>query len=1053
MPEPSMLLPVTHILKHTFTRVLLLVILVQLGSIQTTNAQRDQSQLNRQYNRFQWNRLKWKTFHTKAFHVYFTNGNDSLCAYIVREVPEAMQHIKRRMGTSLLRVPNIIIYPSTSLVYESNIGLYETEPNTLPTFIEKGTRLILAYNGSYEQLKVQLYEALARSIWEAQEQEGIQEQVNKVTHKEAIPFWFKEGAIKYFAQDWPVDQEDALCRSYEHSRFDTWEQCIANQPRLSGQAFCYYLNRQYYPQAVLQLFNQLKKKKNLARAVRLITKKPLDTLLVQCHAFYKSRFTTNIEANKAQTNTITVPYRTGILKNLQLSPDKQQVAYTIFKNNKRSTWLYNISTKETIKLGSYRLPPWINDYSTDNYPLIQWKENGKDLLLVQPTKGKLEITPYLYGRKALSYTVAIADGISTVIPQSNNEYFLAAWHNGQSDILNYNPQTETFKPYTNDNYDDANPALNPQSGQVLFTSKRKGETVPESKQSKGIIDSTKTMQGVYILHKNEKSITVQPVYTDTCSYCTWDNPMWLTTNQVLATSTKYGTSRYFVWDQKQDAQRPPNLLGKYRPIQYHSDDKTISYYSYTCDTLTIESEPLDTWIARNKTLDTTSPWLEDYRKAAAERAKEDSLIRASKDTTNTFLENILLPKNAKDASKRRADSVAKSLEYDHKKVKPYILQLHSAYFAAKINNDYLINRYQPYKGYQGQFKFPELGGMAQGGFTDLFENHHINIAFRLPAGSEGSDFFIKYENTAKKLDWSVAYFRKVESLNADPKRNWVDESGREYPNNAKVKTHYGEIGLSYPLSYYLAAAFTEAIRYDRTIFLATNTYTLRFEDLKSIWSISTLSLNYNKLQPTLPLLYKGYQAKTLIDIFQPLTEGSGTVTGNTIQVQYHQPLYRYITWVSKLQLGYSGGQNKVLYNLGGMDNNITVRVDSNSHPRQNLPYAFQALITPLRGFLQNTLQGNQYLVFNNDVYFPIFQTLVPIETPLSFINNLQLGLFTDMATVNETWNPTNPNNNQWNWSYGPFARTTLAGYPLRIDLAWPGAFAKKPVWYFSLNFR
>jgi hypothetical protein len=49
-----------------------------------------------------------------------------------------------------------------------------------------------------------------------------------------------------------------------------------------------------------------------------------------------------------------------------------------------------------------------------------------------------------------------------------------------------------------------------------------------------------------------------------------------------------------------------------------------------------------------------------------------------------------------------------------------VLQLCSTYFTAKINNDYFINRYQPYQGYQGTFKFPQIGGMDQGGFSDLF---------------------------------------------------------------------------------------------------------------------------------------------------------------------------------------------------------------------------------------------------------------------------------------------------------------------------------------------
>jgi outer membrane protein assembly factor BamA len=60
-------------------------------------------------------------------------------------------------------------------------------------------------------------------------------------------------------------------------------------------------------------------------------------------------------------------------------------------------------------------------------------------------------------------------------------------------------------------------------------------------------------------------------------------------------------------------------------------------------------------------------------------------------------------------------------------------------------------------------------------------------------------------------------------------------------------------------------------------------------------------------------------------------------------------------------------------------------------------------------------------------------------------------MFTDAATAKETWT-TNPNAT-WLWSYGLSARSNLAGYPIRVDVAWPGTFNQQPVWYFSLSLK
>ena len=172
-----------------------------------------------------------------------------------------------------------------------------------------------------------------------------------------------------------------------------------------------------------------------------------------------------------------------------------------------------------------------------------------------------------------------------------------------------------------------------------------------------------------------------------------------------------------------------------------------------------------------------------------------------------------------------------------------------------------------------------------------------------------------------------------------------------------------------------------------------------------------------------------------------------------MNLAYHLPIYKYITLVTQIHAGYSGGDQYILYNMGGEDNNVTPRIDTTVHFAQNAPYAFQTLVTPFRGYYQNSLYGSQYLVTNTDVYFPILQTLIPIETPLPFINNIQLGMLSDVGTAQERWNMTNPNNDRWRWSYGFSARSFLAGYPLRLDVAWPGTFSRQPVWYFTLNLQ
>jgi hypothetical protein len=995
------------------------------------------AQPEQRYNRFQYHKSKWQILPNKAFRIYFPKGHDSAAALVARELPMAIKRVKHNMGTGLLKAPNVIIYPSPDQRYESNIGLFEQDQHAVPTFITKGNRIVVTYNGSCETLKEELYEAVARAIWEAQVNESIVDKAKGSAMKEDIPFWFKEGAIRFFAHKWPIQAEDALRRSYEQNNFTNWQQCIAYQPRLSGQAFCYYLTENCYPHAVLQLYQQLKKK-NLQRSLRLVTKQSVDSLFIKCHQFYQSRFSSE-PSNQTVYDSLIIQKKKGVLRNMLFSPDQQYVAYTTTRNNKRTVWACDIKSATTKKLTSYALAPWLNDHTLDPYPLMQWQDDGT-LSVMMPVEGKMNIKHFNGRGTSLGKDIMLGiDGVSSFQPLNSEKYLLAAYRKAQSDIVAYDAIEQKYVPHTSDAAADANPTIN-SSGQIVFISKR-------ADSLKSPLDTPVYREGLYKINNGK----VQPIITDTSLLVKWDKPQFISGNRLLATHTAYGMERFFLFGNNQQLGQY-TTLSTYKPFQYLASTNQIAFHNPRGKSIQIVKQPLEKWIEQNSTDNTSSPWLEDYNRRRAEEAKFDSMLKVAQEDGPSFLEGILMPANAKERAKRREDSIINAQLYHPKKVKPYILQLHSAYFSARINNDYFINRYQPYLNYQGQFKFPEVSGMVQGGFTDLFENHHISVAYRLPVSTEGSDFFVRYENKAKKWDWGGAYFRKVEQLSPDPKRRWTNESGKLYPNQAKVKTHYYELSARYPLTYELSVGIQTAIRQDRTIFLATEKYSLTFEDIKSIWSINTLSLNLNKLDPTLPLLYKGLKGRGLIDVFKGFSQEEHAVLGSTIRLEYHQPILKYITVVALAQAGYSAGQRKVLYNLGQVDNTVTPRIDSNVHFSQNAPYAFQTLATPLRGHLQNQMYGDRFMLLNTDVYFPIFQTLIPLETPLQFVNLLQLGLFTDVATAKEGWNETAPLKG-WLWSYGFSARSTLASYPIRFDIAWPGTFDKNPVWYLSLTLK
>jgi hypothetical protein len=164
--------------------------------------------------------------------------------------------------------------------------------------------------------------------------------------------------------------------------------------------------------------------------------------------------------------------------------------------------------------------------------------------------------------------------------------------------------------------------------------------------------------------------------------------------------------------------------------------------------------------------------------------------------------------------------------------------------------------------------------------------------------------------------------------------------------------------------------------------------------------------------------------------------------------------------------------------MGGVDNwmfrgknsfNTKEEVD----PSQN--FAYQTLATPMRGFVQNTRNGNSFAVWNTEIRFPIFSFFSKYSLKSEFLRNFQLIAFGDLGTA---WTGNSPfskdnffntesiyqkpiviqlenNCNPLIFGFGLGARMKLLGYFVRFDFGWgvaEGTITNKPKIQFSLGY-
>lgn len=421
-------------------------------------------------------------------------------------------------------------------------------------------------------------------------------------------------------------------------------------------------------------------------------------------------------------------------------------------------------------------------------------------------------------------------------------------------------------------------------------------------------------------------------------------------------------------------------------------------------------------------------------------------------------------------------------------------------FSGNFNNDILINRYEPFTGSlpisltsSGAFN-----GMLKASVFDLMEDVRFTGAIRLPffngqgagvaVGNGGSNVFIA-DNSAlfdgggewfaradylkKRLDYSLIYYRKTEVGDAQ-----VTDNPGDILNAKSISNLYQGV-IKFPFDKVKSVRLSFGLRTDRIILRPAgitrlDTLALQIGDVNK-QSFGLLRAEYvhdNTIQKAMNIL-NGLRWKVFMDFSTKVnkveTEGK-TLFNAGFDGRYYYPIYRNFIWAVRAAGDFSWGSQKIVYYLGGVDGWLFPKYNRFPQP-QDVDYAYQSLAVNLRGFRQNTANGNNAVVLNSELRFPVFSTLFNKPINNAFLRNFQLVQFFDLGTA---WNGKYDAIERPSVTYGqqpvsvvikagglgPFAggygfgaRSTLLGYFLRFDAGWEmnGFFRGKPILHVAMG--
>jgi hypothetical protein len=1067
-------------------------------------------------NKIQYRKFAWKVFETDHFRVFhYDRSGKDLARYVAEQAENDIAAAQKKTGLKIDDKFNIIVYNAYDDYRQSNIGRKHDVQQIRAT--ESGTvdlpndKLVVYFTGIHTELRAQITNGISNILLDKKLKSGSLQSMTVNSVKLNIPDWVQDGYALYLSEGWNEQTDKAWKSLVEANPRKKFYDFTEIKGPLAGRAFWKFISEKYGQKQTRDLMSLMKEKGNMNKALRKQLSMNVVTTFDSCLLFFKNAFARDAQ-NKELRDTKTanlkvkLPKDNSIIRNVRVSPRGADVSYVKWKDGE-----FKVCIKHTIgeQQESVILEGGEKNYNEEadpNYPLMAWSNTGYKLAILYKKGPNLRLRIY-DATKGRMFTYVVPNNrfdraLGMAIDEEQNGIILSAIRKSQTDLYYFSIKGAKMRNLTNDVWDDVQPAYvtGGQKRGIMFLSNRpKANMVVPS----AVNELPTGPMNVYFYNSTTKSPTLfkcsnvdsNTIVTQPIQYGP-DNFAYITDakgvkNQYVVV---FGRDRF----NKDSAYwvATTNLAHSLNSHQYNPAGNLVAevidqdgYYNvyikpfvqpsknYTGKTvqeaILVEDDAEKPGIAPNvliekkgkgaaakKQLDNNAVQLSSGTAFQTEFATNQEATAYNNDKPEAFSEAEEEPSGAADSS------------FINMKAQAYRLAFKPNNFSISLDNNLLFTRYQAAGQNGNQFANPNLAGLATISMDDMMEDYRFLAGFRLPFLNNGSSYFFQFENAKRRLDWNIAFLRNASSQPYN--LQFVDSFGNPVLNTlgiGKTTTTLLQGSVSYPIDKMRSLRMELGLRQDALTFKAIDTFTLIVPNDRKYWTMSRLEYVYDNTKFITTNIMNGTRYKVFGEYMAQMNDKGGAVYNVGFDFRTYQKLYKNLIWAFRVAAAHSGGKQKILYFLGGVDNWINYQQASPAAPVNQETYGFQTLGNTLRGYRQNARNGNSYAVSNSEFRFPILSTLVRRPIQSKILRSLQMVAFTDIGLA---WNGLIPNDKSMSKNqilgqtpvtlsinmpntegiaigYGLGMRMALSGYQLRVDAAWNKEGIKRPLIYFSIG--
>jgi hypothetical protein len=1059
-------------------------------------------------NRVQYIDFLWSFYRFEKYDTYFYVGGQNLASYTAQAADVEIPAMEKFLDYQYDGKIKFIIFNKLSDYKQSNIGIYDEEENNTSGLTRiSGNKIFLYFNGNHDDFRRQIKSGIAQILITQMMYGGdLRERVQNAAVL-VLPDWYTKGLVSYSSVNWNVDIDNRMRDGILSGKYKKFNRLEGRDAVYAGHSIWAYIADTYGQASIPNVLYMTKNGRNIENGFLYVLGVSLKTLTQNWQDYYKKKYADADAARALQTQKPIIKRpKTIIFGQPKISPDGRYLAYSTNDLGRYKVWLYdsNNKTKKVLHRGGYRSLSQKND---ETFPLLGWSPDGKNLSMIKEYHGKIIMREYnIATKKTIENTILNFEKILDFSYADNPEVIaMSAVQKGQTDIYVFNLRKRTAEQVTRDVFDDVNPHFVNGDKAIIFSSNRSNDTL--FVDSKNAITPSNTYD-LFMYNYKQKNFILQRITNtpntnesqlgvydkENLSFISDDNGI---TNRYIAHIDSTISSIDTVINYRTvvatypQTNYPRNIMAQdvnYKKKKYADVVFTNGKYEMYFADLPKASrvrEHLEYTNYKNSLVNTSA------------RAKRDSVEKTTKplvpvtdtvrlDSNHIDINNYVFQSDfprAKKKKKKLAENIAKvdsSLIMDSRnsiqedKQKEFVLPLQRLYETA-FTPDYFVTQFgnnilsPTYQLFTGSYNNPSLDALIKIGTGDLFEDYKFVGGFVVPFNLNSTEYFLSFENLKKRLDKKIVFHRKADVfVNADNTQA------------AKLTIHELQYSNKWPFSPISAVQGTLGLRSDRVVYLSTSQAPLQAPNQDFYFGSAKADYTFDNTISKGLNLYNGTRYKLFAEAYKQLDKANTTIYTLGFDIRHYEKIHRNIIWANRLAASTSFGDQKVLYYLGGVDNPLLTRTNGGFIPTfdQTVPidysqnYFYQSLATNMRGFAQNVRNGNNFVVFNSELRFPVFSYFISKPIKSDFIKNFQLIGFSDLGTA---WSGKTPySNNILNtrtiynnpvsitfttqkdpfvYSDGFGLRSKILGYFVRADWAWgvEDKAVQPRIFYLSLN--